>query len=718
MRQSRFSVEAMLDAPDSSESRPSVRLRVIALVVVALFALLGLRLWTLQVLQAPAAAQAVAANQIRAVTIQPTRGLILDRDGNPLANNVVTQQITLSRVAAVQYPAVVGRLAAVIGETTAQVKSTINDNQYSLYKPVPILSDAPLQDIQYIKEHQSEFPGVSVVATTQRAYPQSELPGAGYPAEQVLGYVGTINPTELKSSGSQGYQAGDPYGQAGLEYQYESELRGTPGQQQLEVNPQGQVVGTLKTHPAVAGDNIVTNIDTNLQQVADNALAAQIAYVRTVPDSVSHMQRPAPNGAVVVLDAQTGAVLAMSSFPTYDPNIWVGGISNANYAAVSATGAQNNYAIQGQLPPGSTFKLVTATSALQTGLITPTYSFDDKGSFTAPNCTGPDCTLKDDVGDTPFGPINVTTALTVSSDTFFYNIGAMYWDSRGQYGSTPIQDTAALYGFGKPTGVDLPNEDQGLVDSLALRTELHAKYPTAYPYTATWYTGDNMELAFGQGSTIVTPLQEAVAYATFANGGTRYAPQVAAAIVSPDGKVVKRIAPQVTGKVTYSPATYAAMMQGFTGVVASAHPQGTGYSTFVGNGWNQAAFPLAGKTGTASLIGSNGLAEEPVSWFVGFGPNPGAQYVVVCEINQGGYGADAAAPVVRNIFNYLAAHPVGAPAIPPAESTIQSLTPVTLPPASSPTNAPTTTTTTTTPTTPSNRSTTPTTAAGGASAGG
>jgi len=490
----------------------------------------------------------------------------------------------------------------------------------------------------------------------------------------------------------------------------------------LEVNPQGQVVGTLKTDPAVSGDNIVTNIDTNLQQVADNALASQIAYVRKVPDSVSHMHRPAPNGAVVVLDAQTGAVLAMSSFPNYNPNIWVGGISNANYAAVSATGAQNNYAIQGQLPPGSTFKLVTATSALQTGLISPTYSFDDKGTFTAPDCTGPDCTLKDDVGDTPFGPINVSTALTVSSDTFFYNIGAMYWDSRGQYGSTPIQDTAALYGFGKPTGVDLPNEDQGVVDSLAVRTELHAKYPKAYPYAPTWYTGDNMELAFGQGATIVTPLQEAVAYATFANGGTRYAPQVASAIVSPDGKVVKRIAPQVTGKVTYSPANYAALLAGFTGVVDQSSPAGTGYSDFVGSGWNQAAFPLAGKTGTASLIGPNGQDEEPVSWFVGFGPVPNSQYVVVCEINQGGYGADAAAPVVRNIFNYLATHPVGAAAIPPAEATTRSLTPLTLPATTSAGATTTTTTpgsaTTTATTAPGSGSTTPTTAAGGATTGG
>jgi penicillin-binding protein 2 len=709
MRQSRISMESMLDAPDTSDSRPGLRLRIIALVVVGLFALLGLRLWALQVLQAPAAVQAVAANQIRAVPIEPTRGLILDRDGNPLVANVVTQQITLSRVAAQQHPAVIGRLAALIGETNAQVNATIADVQNSLYKPVPILSQAPLQDIEYIKEHQAEFPGVSVTATTQRSYPQSELPGAGYPAEQVLGYVGTINSAELKSRAAQGYQAGDAFGQSGLEYQYESELRGAPGQQQLEVNPVGQVVGTIKTTPATSGDDVVTNIDTNLQQVADSALASQIAYVRKTPDPVGGKARPAPDGAVVVLDPRTGAVLAMASYPTYDPNIWVGGISSANYSAVQASGAQNNFAIDGQYAPGSTFKLVTATSALQTGLITPTTNFDDTGSYTAPGCTGPDCTLKDDVGDTPFHEINVTEALTVSSDTFFYALGAEYWDARSQYGSTPIQTTAAQYGYGVATDIDLPNEAVGRVDSQAVDDQLHSEAPGVFS-SVDWNTGDNMELAFGQGATVVTPLQEAVAYATFANGGTRYAPQVAAAIVSPGGKLVKRISPQVTGKVTYSPQTYSAIMQGLTGVVSSAHPQGTGYTTFVGSGWNQQAFPLAGKTGTASVTLPNGQAGEPNSWFVGFGPNPGAQYVVVCVINQGGYGADAAAPVVRNIFNYLATNPVAAPAIPPAQSTIQSQKVVTLPPTPAFTSG--TTTTTTTPRTSTTGTTTTTAATG------
>ncbi len=406
MRQNRFSVEAMLEAPDTTASRPGLRLRVIALVVVALFSLLGLRLWALTVLQGPAAVQAVNTDQVRVVQVQPTRGLILDRYGNPLVNNVVTEQITLSRTAAADDPSVIGRLASVIGQTPAEVKATVNDLQYSIYKPVPILSDAPLSDILYIKEHQSEFPGVSSVATTQRNYPQQEIPGpaqSGYPAAQTLGFVGTINAAELKSLTSQGYEGGDPYGQSGLENQYESELRGTPGKQQLAVDPQGQVVDTLKTTPAVPGDNVVTNIDTGLQQVADNALATQILALRKTADPTCGCYPAADDGAVVVMDPQTGAVYAMSSYPSYNPAVWVGGISNANFNDLQTTGAQNNYAIQGLFTPGSTFKLNTATAALNLGLITPTTPYYDTGTYTVPDCKGTSCKYSNAPGDGALG---------------------------------------------------------------------------------------------------------------------------------------------------------------------------------------------------------------------------------------------------------------------------------------------------------------------------
>jgi penicillin-binding protein 2 len=673
-----------------------------------MFVVLGLRLWTLQILQAPAAVSAVTANQIRAVSIVPPRGLILDRYGNPLVNNKSTTEITLSRNSASQHNGVVGRLAALIGETQAQVNASIANTKYSLYAPIPILSDASPTDILYIKEHPAEFPGVSTDQISERNYPQLEYPGPaqdGYPASQVLGYVGVINSAELQSRASQGYQAGDPFGQSGLEYQYEPELHGTPGQQQLEVDSTGDVVGTLKTTPAIPGDNLVTNLDTPLQQVADQALATQIGTLRNTLDPAcnnnSGCYPAATGGAVVVMDPRNGAVLASSSFPSYNPDIWVGGISNAAYASINnpvSNYPQLNRVIEGLFTPGSTFKLNTATAALDSGLWTPTETYEDSGTFNVPGCkansgaTG--CVLQNAPGDGALGSINISTALTVSDDDFFYNLGAMFYDESSTYGETPIQDVAGQYSLGQLTGIDLPGEVAGRVDSQAERQKLHAESPTAFPNT-TWYTGDNVEMAFGQGGTVVTPIEQAVAYSTFVNGGTRYAPQVAAAIVSPSGTVVKKIAPQVTGHVSLPPATYNALMAGFEGVVQA--PNGTGYGAFQGS-----LFPvsqLAGKTGTADTV----PGKEPTSWFIGFTTNP--QYVVVCVIDQAGYGATAAAPVVRDIFNYLAAHPVGAAAIPPGNQVIQATNPVQL-------ITPTTTTTSTTPGSGSGSTTTTTTTPG------
>ena len=698
MRQSRFSMESMLDAPDTSSSRPGLRLRITGLVVAGLFALLGLRLWALTVLQAPAAAQAISVNQIRNVPVEPTRGLILDRSGNPLVSNTVVQQITLSRSAAQLHPEVIGRLAALIGKTTQQVQAIVADQRFSPYKPVPVLTGGTtpaaqnqiLSDIVYISEHQDDFPGVSAVQTTERAYPQGELPGPAqdnYPASQTLGYVSTINAAELKADAAQGYQAGDAYGQSGLEYQYESALRGTPGSQQIEVTPSGRVAGTLKTTPAVAGDNLVTNLDTNLQQVADNALAAQIVSLRGQYDKQCNNNTgcypAATSGAVIVMNPQTGAVYAMSSYPSYNLSQWVGGLSTAQNAALFGPDSGEpslNRAISGQYIPGSTFKLNTATAALNAGLITPAFSYYDNNTFKTPDCqyNSTTCIFHNSAGDSP-GTYNVSSALTVSSDDFFYNLGYLFYAKSGQYGATPIQDTAAQYSLGQLTGVDLPGEVQGRVDSKAERVKLHAMAPKAFPNT-TWFTGDNIEMAFGQGGTYITPIEQAVAYATFANGGTRYAPQLAAAVVDPTGQVVKKFAPQVTGHVAISPTNYQAMLTGFEGVV-NTHG-GTAYGipdlmNFPGG--------VAGKTGTADTE----PGKEPTAWFVGWGPTAtAAQYVVVCVIDQAGFGATASAPVVGSIFSYLADHPVGPAVIPPAQKVYQATAGVPLP-------TPSTTTTTT-----------------------
>jgi len=356
-----------------------------------------------------------------------------------------------------------------------------------------------------------------------------------------------------------------------------------------------------------------------------------------------------------VLDPNTGAVLAMASYPGYNLNEFTNGLSVEQAKVLEANGAFNNYAIQGQYTPGSTFKLITATAELQTGIMSANQYVDDTGTFKVPGCLqgAHGCYFHDDE-TSGTGLVNLPLALTRSSDYYFYNLGYLFWAHQGRYGKTPIQNVAAHYGLGDYTQIDLPYENVGRVDSPTVRIALHDAKPKAFPYYQ-WYTGDNVEMAFGQGATAVTPIEMATAYATFANGGKRYAPQVAAGVVSPTGKVVLQYQPRLLDHVSLPGRVRIPILQGLEGVVNN--PTGTAYAPFhqYAN-FNLNNFVIAGKIGTAS----NAPKQEPNSWFVGFGPEPHPQYVVLCVINEGGYGADGAAPVVAQIFNYLVAHPVGA----------------------------------------------------------
>ncbi len=639
------SVGERLRPDEANVPRPSVRLRIVGVLAIALLALMLIRLWYLQVLDATAATHQVVTNEVRSVPLPAPRGLILDRGDNVLVGDGVTEDITLSRIAASQDPAVIPRLALLSGKTTAQVNSTLGNLIYSPYLPVPVIEGATPSEIAYVREHQSFFPGVQVTEESQRTYPDGDL------AAQVLGYVDVINSGELKQL--KGYNSNSELGQAGVESAFESMLRGTDGIQRLQVNAQGTVVGTLGQTSPVSGNDVVLNLDASLQKTVEQALLEQIRADRATYDTKSHRFPPATDGAAVVLDPQNGAVLAMASYPTYNPAWWVGGISTAHYADLSAASAFEpllNRAVDGTYTPGSTFKLATATAALQTGLITPQQTFNDPGSFTIPNCTGQGCTKTDNESEAQPSPINVTQALTVSSDVFFYNLGYQFWQNRTAYGVQPVENVAAEYGYGQPTGIDLPEQSLARVDSPKERIKLHTGNPVAFPYD-NWTTGDNLEMAFGQGETIITPLEQAVAYATFANGGTRFAPEVAAGVVSPTGKVLKQFAPRVTGHVSLPPLVYQPILSGLMDAVSSRSPLGTAYQAF--QGFPLATFPLAGKTGTASVTG-----QEPTSWFVGFGPVPNSKYVVAVVIDQGGYGAQAAAPVVRKVFDYLIQHPV------------------------------------------------------------
>lgn len=621
------------------------RVRVIGFAVAAIFCAMFARLYALQVLQSSSYKAQAVANQVRQVVEAAPRGLITDRNGNLLVGNKVIESVTLSPQIASQHPSVITNISKVLGISVSSIKNSLTNLEYSPYEPVPIAQGVSKDKIIYISEHQSQFPGVSYQLTTQRVYPENTT------AAQVLGYVGQVSQSQLKTLSKQGYQPGDAIGKSGVELSFEQYLRGKPGVSKLEVNAFGQVLGTLAQTVPVPGDNLELSLDLNLQQVVDNALASEIKRLSGTYDSYFHLYYPQLTGAVVVEDPNNGQILAMSSFPTYNPSVWVGGITTSEYKALTSPSSNYpliNRAIAGEYTPGSTFKLATATAALKSGLISPSYYYFDTGLFNIPNCTSGMCSFHNSGGER-LGLLNITQALAASDDVFFYNLGYMFYANQNKYGQDPIQQAANAYGWGQLTGVNLPGEVPGLVDSPATRATLHKEYPAAYPFD-TWYTADQLEMAFGQGETLITPIQMANAYATFANGGTRYQPQIASGIVSPSGKLIKKFTPVVEGHVALSSADRAAMLKGFEGAVQSS--SGTAGGTFVGFPFN--TFPLAGKTGTASVTG-----KEPNSWFVGFGPAQKPKYVIAAVIKNGGFGASAAAPVVRTIFDYLIQHPIG-----------------------------------------------------------
>ncbi|MGD0983715.1 MAG: penicillin-binding protein 2 [Acidimicrobiales bacterium] len=620
-------------------ARFGLRLTIMGLIVLVAFSAVVVRLWSLQVLHSSHYRNAALVFQQQTVPITPARGLIIARGGQVLVGDQVLPVVTLSRSEATQV--VIGRLAALLGESVPDVDTALANPQASPYQPVPIAIGVPQSTIVYLSEHKAMFSGVSVNFTAERTYPQGDT------AAQVLGYTGDIDEAELHSLAKYGYSSNDVVGQSGVEATDELWLRGRPGSEVIKVDASGNPVGTVKTVPPVSGDDVVLNIDLNLQQVVERSLTDQIGKLQA-------SGLPADSGAAVVLDPETGAVLAMASVPTYDPSWWVGGISYQHYQLLTSQSDHDpllNRAIQGLWAPGSTFKLATATAALNDGLLASLGGYiDDRGYYQiGPPCSG-QCLYYNNLNEKGQGPINVTTALTVSDDVFFYTLGADYWYDSGTYGQMPVQDVAEEYGFGRLTGIDLPNEYSGQVDSKRLRLIQHSEDAQAFP--STYYgIADNIEMAFGQGETLVTPLQEAVAYGTFATGGTRYAPQVVNAIVSPTGKVVRQFKPRVMGHVELPPGTYEQVLNGLEGAVHS--PNGTAYATF--QGYN--GMPLAGKTGTATESSNTNV--QPTAWFVAFGPTSAPRYVVAVVIDQAGYGAQAAAPVARQIFNYLTNNPIG-----------------------------------------------------------
>jgi len=354
-----------------------------------------------------------------------------------------------------------------------------------------------------------------------------------------------------------------------------------------------------------------------------------------------------------VLDPTNGSIVAMASYPTFDPREFVGGIDPSRYQQLLDP-ANNfpltNRAIAGQYAPGSTFKLITAAAGLGAGVISSGTRFLDSGHYTVPDCKGEKCTFSN-AGGEQNGWVTMQTALAASSDVYFYSIGADLWRFRDKY-DLAIQDTASSFGFGAETGIPLPGEQEGRVPTPEQKQAAHDENPQAFPF-GQWFTGDNVNLAVGQGEMLATPLQLADAYAAFSNGGTVFSPNIATKILDPSTgegtvpRVEREIGPRVLRTVAMTSAVRDPILAGLIGAVGSPH--GTAAPVFTGFPLGQ--FPIAGKTGTAQTAGKE--AQFDTSLFVGFGPVGSPKYVVAAVLEQAGFGAQAAAPVVRRVFESL-----------------------------------------------------------------
>lgn len=653
---------------------------VLGVVIASLLVTLLGRLAFVQLVDGPGYRAAAADARLRTVTTPAVRGLLLDADGQPLAANRTALMISIDPLVLDDQPdggaAVVDRLGELLGLQAAEVRARITACGVEGAAPPPVCYDgSPLQpapvaeDVEpaialQVIERPEAFPGVHAEATAVRAYPAP----AGANAAHLLGYLSPVTAAELDASRTSGPDAltgTDLVGRTGLEQSYDADLRGAPGRRTVSVDSRGRVVSVVSERDPAVGANVVTSLDADLQAVTEHALAAAAASARTRLDE-NGTPYLADAGAAVVMDVTDGSVLALASYPTYAPAVWVGGVTTGEYAALvdEAAGAPLvPRATRGELAPASTAKVVSAAAALESGYGTGPY--DCPGELAVGNRTFRN------FESTAYGPISLARALEVSCDTVFYSLAYDMWlaaggTAAGVDAADPISAMSAGWGLGQATGIDLPGEATGRVADRAwrqsywetTRAETCARAADGYPDVADrtraayltelarencadgWRlrAGDAVNAAIGQGDSLVTPLQMAVAYAAIANGGTRWQPRVGKAVVGADGAVIRELEPISAGTLPVSAANLDYVRDALYAVPRT----GTGAAAFAGFPLDQV--PIGAKTGSGEVYGG-----QTTSWFAAFSD----RYVVVMVVEQGGTGGETSGPGVRAILDAL-----------------------------------------------------------------
>lgn len=579
------------------------RLDLLGLFVVLVFVALVARLGYLQVVQGQYYNRLADGNRIKLIPVMAPRGTFYDRNGVPLVSNRPGFTVTLVPISGPIPDEVITKLAGILGMNVAEIQAKIAQ-QSGPFEPVRVKTDIGPEIVTRIEERRQDLPGVVIEIQPIRNYPNNDL------AAHVFGYVSEINDVELEKRKAEGYRPGDIIGKFGLEKVYDKEIRGSDGGGQVEVDVNGRPIQVLGKKGPVPGNNLQLTIDYRIQKATEEAIDAQLKYLQTKTEFTN-----AKGAAAVVMNPKTGEILAMVSRPAFNPNLFAGGISTKDWKLINDNPfhPMDNKAISGEYPPGSTFKIVTGTAALELGKVTPEEKILDTGThWVIP---------KGNAQGEALGWINFKEALSKSDNVYFYEMG-------NRLGIDNLEKYARMYGLGAYTGINLPGESDGLVANRAYKEKV---------YKEDWYLSETFDAAIGQGFQLATPLQMAVLVSQVANGGHRYRPYLVSKMLAPGGEAVRTFGQEEIGSIKVSPATMNLIREALRDV---AHDGGTAAYFFTGF-----PIPIAGKTGTAE--NSHG---QDHGWFVAYAPYDDPRVVVVVIVEQGGFGATAAAPIARTIL--------------------------------------------------------------------